>query len=178
MPSEQTMTKEERHADYLWYKSRGICTQCRCRDAMAERTRCPECSFKQSEQNRMKNATPDAKKKHRINENARYQRRKAEGRCINCGKLTDGKVRCNECNRHSYILQKASRQRKGHTTREQRLAMSLCVKCGKRSKMADRTICQECYDVLYNQLVNIVWPADKAYKEARRNGNAKRNSPT
>lgn len=166
MPSESPMTKEEKHNEYLWYKSRGICVSCRHREAMADRTRCPECSYKKFEYDIALHSTDEYRAKHRADAKEKYKRYREAGLCINCGKPSNGKARCDICGHRASVNQLKNRSKK-RPTRAQREILDLCNSCGKNKRMEGRTICSCCYQRLYTHMTTVVWPADREAKRRK-----------
>lgn len=85
---------ERRHEEYMYYKSRGLCPICRKAYAAAGHVSCPECIEKATLRAMKRDkAAVTAKQKQR------YQRRKAEGMCVQCGgrPAIEGKVLCEKC---------------------------------------------------------------------------------
>lgn len=92
---EQQMTaKEQRRAEYLFYKERGLCPICRKARAAPGHTQCAECIYKQVLRG-MKRDKQEAREYARKKREAR----KADGRCVSCGgrPAEDGKTLCKVC---------------------------------------------------------------------------------
>lgn len=108
--------KDERRAGFLRL---GLCPRCKGKlyDGKSE---CPSCL-----------------EKSRARSAARVQRHKAEGKCIRCGK--DGGYRlCDTCGAD-----------KNETDRQRREVLKLrgiCMTCGVRQAIPDRTQCPECLE--------------------------------
>lgn len=80
---------------YYWYKSHGICTQCRCQNAEPGKALCYDCREKATESSRKYSKEHAAEKRQK--QLARYYRLKEEGRCTCCKKPTTNGVYCVEC---------------------------------------------------------------------------------
>lgn len=88
-----------------------------------------------------------------------YMKKRAEGRCIKCGKVDErtanGGARCAECNakvhqnRKPYVRSEEQRQQDNANKREwanMRKAYNLCVACGKKDAhtLSGKRLCLQC----------------------------------
>lgn len=109
----KTYNPTERKAKYEWFKARGICTSCGKEKAFEQMTMCPACLERNSARAfawRMKNQEAAKASNKRC-----YDKKKAEGRCIKCGKPNpnaDQNCRCPKCARDWKIWCKTNRVRK------------------------------------------------------------------
>ena len=77
-------------------------------------------------------------------ERDRRKRRKENGICINCGSKTNGKhLKCDRC--------KEKEREEKRKTREFQRSLNICTRCGQRSAMLGRVLCEECseHDAIY-----------------------------
>lgn len=98
----QDELREDRRKDYHWFKSHGVCVECKHRKAVSGRVLCQECTDRRAARKEAVNADPE--KRERDKERRReYQKRhrermRAAGLCLDCGNpVTDGKYYCPEC---------------------------------------------------------------------------------
>lgn len=105
---------------YNWYKSQGICPQCRTTKVI-NRVICEECQKKNTKQKR-----------------ERAIRFEQEGVCIICGKEkpeSEKKI-CLKCKEKS-----ATRKRQD---RQARKLLGICTECGKQLAISGETLCLSC----------------------------------
>lgn len=83
---------------YRWYKSMGICWRCKLAYAEPGRIYCNPC--KRLEKAKQERRDPGAVKRNASNKERRA-RLKAEGLCVDCGRIkaVEGKTRCFTCER-------------------------------------------------------------------------------
>lgn len=86
-------------SNYQFYKQRGICPYCKKEKPEPGKVACADCAEKM--RNYIANLSPERaaerRAKKRKNSKERYNRRKAEGLCVDCGKPAyNGGVRCYE----------------------------------------------------------------------------------
>lgn len=134
------MTPEERRAKacarhrerYYWYKEHGICVSCGQEEAAPGKVRCEECAAKVTTRRlaayyRQGKAQQAADlQRHKV----RYARRKALGRCTDCGKtVSTGKRLCLDCSlrRHRYDKRFFDAYRRVKTD----FSDGLCCKCNE-----------------------------------------------
>ena len=101
---------EKRKENYEWYKKRGICTRCRRERAFGRFTMCPECLEKNSQHAAEWRMEDPERSKASIRKV--YWKRKAEGRCVDCGQTNPNasiNCRCPTCARDQRIRQKTHR---------------------------------------------------------------------
>jgi len=84
---------------YEWYKSRGICPRCGCKDAVKGKVYCLDCLDKQAVATMQYRATHDTTEKNRVGCRERYYKAKADGLCVRCFKRVarPGKTSCQIC---------------------------------------------------------------------------------
>ena len=125
---------------YEWYKQHHICTSCFKNSAARGKTKCPNCLFEDAEKSKKKRAAlsdeerEDYYNKLRKRKKDLYERRKAEGQCVQCGQRPPlgESVRCGICK------DKARRQAEKHR-----------IKIGQRShdERCEHDVCYNCYGV-------------------------------
>lgn len=93
---------------YYWLKEHGICTVCGQKDAIGKYVVCEDCLYSKQERD-IKNAKRD----YLVAKN-RKQRYKAEGRCIDCGKVRD----TTDANYCSVCREKARKQKREYMRRK------------------------------------------------------------
>lgn len=126
--------------DYVWYKSRGLCTHCRKEKAVDGKTLCLECLIL----NRSYKKKPVDKEVQRERDKAKRAYRKEQGLCVNCGcRPQKHGLLCNKCYR-TVQLRKIKRNA-GKIPRTERVSFGLCYICGAE-KLSDRGVCQSCYE--------------------------------
>ena len=110
-----------------WLKSKGYCVHCGREKAEPGRTRCLACLGWQAEYDASHRTDNDARRQRgALASKARYDRLKAEGVCIDCGKRpAEGGVRCPVCRANRRADYRRRYERTGW--RE----AGLCPKCGK-----------------------------------------------
>lgn len=88
---------------YEYYKSHGICPECGQNKAVEGHVYCVTCAEAQAVCNMIRRArmTPEEKaeeyQKRQPRRKMLYQKRKAQGLCVSCGRPTEGKTRCRRC---------------------------------------------------------------------------------
>lgn len=149
---ESEAKKESRRNSYYFLKSRGICTRCGKEYADLGHTICLDCLEKRRESEAKKfSGLEDAETRHTM-QKERYERLKAAGICIKCGKKKAYEhngikyVRCYEC----YIAtvnkyQKINQKRYNHYA-----DADLCRWCGGE-RVPGRIYCEECLSRLQEQ---------------------------
>ena len=90
-PEERARKQRER---YNGYKAVGICVHCGCEWVEPGHVRCKACAEKNAA---IQLASDPNGEKRRSRQAALRAQRRAEGLCIDCGKPTDGHVRCATC---------------------------------------------------------------------------------
>ena len=145
-------------SNYQFYKARGICPYCKKEKSEPGKVACRSCIDKQkcrkenmSDEER---ALQQARRKELCKQ--RYERKKAAGVCVQCGKVphTPGRTCCAKCaeRRKKYHYPKtpeaAERYREMARTSnkaryEGRKAAGLCTRCGEPAAPG-KTNCEEC----------------------------------
>lgn len=140
-------TMSEAKAEYWFWRNRGRCVRCHCQDALTMNRRkfCGDC----------RDANNQYQREHRNNEASRtvmkehYYRRKAEGKCVDCGKrpATGGAVRCQMCRnaRKRRVAERYQRKSAESAANYPRGANGFCYTCNKRPAMQEKKLCAECY---------------------------------
>lgn len=145
---------------YYYYKEHGICVMCGSSDAMEGHTRCPECSYKEAERQRIRRNTDAYRAKKRDYNKKYYYEKKSKGICTVCKRPTfDGQHKCPSCLNRARKNQAKRRAKNGHITREQKKALGICIRCTKNHALYGKTICQDCYDLLVKQAHENLHPA-------------------
>ena len=126
---------------YNWYKSRGICVQCRRYDAAPGRVRCDVCLEYNAEaamKRRSKMQSVSQAERHR----KLREKRKEQGLCIWCGKPKSSysSVFCVECRIKN---QRKNNARKTGISRSERPLYGMCYRCGNPVYSGDK-LCGEC----------------------------------
>lgn len=129
---------------YEWYKAHGICVKCKKHEAARGHVLCPDC-MDRLRKNYYARVSKETEKEHR-ERNAKakeYERslrakRKAEHRCLNCGKpAKDGDIYCYECGLQvrRKDREKIRRYRAEHPEYEPRIktdfSPGLCSRCNE-----------------------------------------------
>ena len=139
---------EKAKADRAWYKERGICYVCKKRPAFGRFTQCPECLERntiRAAKWRMEN--PDRAKQLCRNT---YYKRKAEGRCVDCGKPNPdagSNCRCPDCALNNRMRQKRN---KVHKVRPE----GICRICDK-PVFPGKKLCEEHWIIAKNRLLAV-----------------------
>lgn len=157
--------------DYEWYKSIGICVQCRKEKAAPHHVRCEVCLEQNlsTQESRRRVGTYRRADRRSYNKTLR-ERRKAAGLCIDCGRpiCSSSKCYCVECRIKN---QKRNERRKEGLNRSERKQYGLCYICGKEA-LPGKAVCKEHYDTLVRNL-EIAGNSDKTIE--RRNQIRKQN---
>ena len=145
-------------SNYQFYKQRGICPYCKKEKPEPGKVSCQHCIDKQKHW--AENMTPEARarKKARTRELAklRYERKKAAGVCVQCGKVqpTPGRTYCAKCaeqrKKYYYVPTPETAEQYRETARaynkaryERRKAAGLCTRCGEPAAPG-KTNCENC----------------------------------
>lgn len=122
-------------------KARGICVKCGQRDAIPEKTLCPDCREKNNQKRRKKKDKPIpgawyARQCERAKELRKA--RIAEGICVKCGKekASPEAQYCHKC--------RARRKELDRAIRDKKIAAGLCVYCGHNKALPGLLSCREC----------------------------------
>ena len=135
-----------------WYAQHGICVACGQNSAEPHRKLCWECLCKSNER-RYKcraNMTEEQKqaerKKDRERLKKRYAERKADGKCVRCGKkpAEPGKVMCTMCLKKDTKRQTEKNRKNGTLPRYMFGDGYHCVTCGKDIDNGKKQ-CDKCY---------------------------------
>lgn len=129
-------------------KAAHICRGCKKQDAytLGGRTYCEECAAKEAERKRRWREADGGEANRRIRRTT-DERRRAEGRCITCGRVKpdDGRVTCAWC------LRKMSEKRRDRMVQSgmnwPRGSNGLCYQCNKREVVKGKRLCAECMAV-------------------------------
>ena len=163
----KTYNPEERRAKYEWYKSRHICVVCNKEPAFENMTMCPACLEKASARAaawREKNP-----EKSKASNKQCYSKKKAEGRCIKCGKLNPNagnNCRCPTCARNWKIWSKTNRV---HRVKPD----GICRMCDK-PVYGDKKLCYEHWKTAKQNLLKVKssnkehpWAMDERARRAK-----------
>lgn len=147
---------EDMRLDYHYFKSHGICTQCRVKDAVNGRSRCPECAEKarivakkikarETPEKRSKRYKYDAEWKNR-----RREKRRSLGLCSDCGGHREDAsyLMCLMCrlNKRVLILDVDKKHVVPPIPRFERHLYGCCVICNKSPLFKETKICIDCYN--------------------------------
>ena len=109
--------KQRKREEYQFYAERGVCPQCRTRDAAFGHAYCQECIDKRKLQIDIRDPGHVIRK---ATKKEQYQQRIAMGLCTDCGKSTkNGRHRCDRClenNRWNYRIWLHNKRMKGGKT--------------------------------------------------------------
>ena len=156
----------EQRAKYEWFKAHHICTACKRERAFENMTMCPACLEK--------NSVYAAKYRERNPEKARaanrrsYAKKKADGRCVDCGKPNPDageNCRCRVCNRDFKIRQNL---RRGHVYKPD----GICRICDK-PVYGEKSLCYEHWVIAKENMLKVrqsneghPWRADEKARRA------------
>lgn len=130
--------------DYKWYKSIGICVQCKKETAAPNRVRCEVCLEQNlaTQEKRRRLGTYKVTDRREYSKLIREKRREA-GLCIYCGKpvCSQSKAFCINCRIKN---QERNEKRKSGIDRSERKQYGLCYICGKAA-MPDKAVCEDHY---------------------------------
>lgn len=130
--------------DYDFYKSIGICPQCRKRPAEPNKVLCLECAEMACvhDQNKRKRHLEHVKKL----DLKKYYRLKEQGICTYCKheKSIPGKTKCKKC--LAKIRYKRQQNRRD-LDRSEWVAHGICYQCGKNQVLPGKGVCSECYKI-------------------------------
>lgn len=131
-----------------WYINAGICYTCKRRPVVKGETRCLICKMDNREKCKVyaKNRSDESRRKQNIKSNARKERLKALGMCVDCGKHTveSGRVRCGICLAKDRERHKQRNIDTGKVTQELRANGIYCNMCCKPICNGEK-LCPECY---------------------------------
>ena len=138
---------------YHWYKAHHICTACFKQAAAPGKTKCFDCLDEDSAKSRLKRAAWNDEQRAAVNakisasNKARYERRKADGMCVQCGRrLPQGtSVRCGICKGKARRVQEERRRKRGQRTYMECLELDNCYNCGG-VPLPGKRLCAECCD--------------------------------
>ena len=144
----RTYNPDERKAKYEWYKARHICVACNRERAFENMTMCPACL----EKNSAKSAIWREKDREKARASSKrcYDRKKAEGRCVKCGKPNPNagnNCRCPACARDWKIW---SRTNRVHRVRPD----GVCIICDK-PVYGDKKLCYEHWTIAKQRLLSV-----------------------
>lgn len=131
-------------SDYQFYKARGICPACKKKKPEPGRAICADCAEYQRKY--VANLSPERamerRAKKRENSKQRYNRRKAAGLCVDCGKpVYNGGVRCYE---HYLRNRRLGRERSERKKLEN--PAGSCKNCDAPA-LPGKKLCQYHYDL-------------------------------
>lgn len=164
------MSKSSEYAaeSYKWYKSRGICVQCRKEFAEIGKTMCPLCLEKKNSQRKLgRENNPDVIERDKIAGRERYHRLKNSGICTQCGKkpvyTKNGHklLYCYEC----WLARKRWNLEHSAARSKHLRECGLCIKCGGE-RVDGKMVCENC-------LANLQEHAKRCFDPFRKE-NAKR----
>ena len=143
--------KRTYHRKYMkerrdWFKSYHFCTECGKQDAytIGGRRLCFDCN----EKFKSRKPTEEVYQRKREKSKERYEKRKSEGLCTNCGKpARKGFTKCLRCS----IKDRERRRDKTIIPRSERREYGLCARCEKKlngqknTDGGDSRLCKACY---------------------------------
>ena len=131
-----------------WRKSIGICTVCGKYPAYRGST-CLICKQDRREYNYGKELTDEQKAKHNEHNKAMREKRKAEGKCVTCGRDLPKyckTINCPECNAHKRRVQSEWEHETGRKMPiELRGNGKYCACCFKPVEIEGNKLCNRCY---------------------------------
>jgi len=144
--------KRTYHRKYMkerrdWFKSYHFCTECGKQDAytIGGRRLCFDCN----EKFKSRKPTEEVYQRKREKSKERYEKRKSEGLCTNCGKpARKGFTKCLRCS----IKDRERRRDKTIIPRSERREYGLCARCEKKlngqknTDGRDSRLCKACYE--------------------------------
>ena len=140
--------KEYQRELYYWYKSHGICYNCKIRPVEEGKARCLVCKMDLRERQKTyrDNMTEDQRDKMRKATNDRKARLRAAGQCVDCGKrpAANGRIRCSVCLRKDRERQKQRNIDRGRIPQELRANGTYCNMCCRPLCNGEK-LCAECY---------------------------------
>ena len=144
-------------------KERHICYQCKQKDAytMNGHLLCADCTEKQNARCRKWMENPENKKKQNARVKEIKDKRRAEHKCIRCGKQID------ENDNHKYcgICRFKERQRYYRKSeRPARVYGVVCWMCNKKPVADGRKVCEECYEKLVKTCKENLFNEDGTHK--------------
>lgn len=137
--------------NYKYYKDHGICPQCGVRVHAPGRVRCEICLAQnaESKRKRFESETPQQHdlRLERMNQYRAKMRaeRKNDGKCIWCGKPLSkySSCFCMDCKAKN---QKNNAKRHIQIPRNERADYGICYRCGKRTTVEGKKLCNVCYE--------------------------------
>lgn len=131
--------------DYEWFKSIGICPKCKKRNMVKGRARCEICLARQAE-NSARYREKHGQSPNRCESMKKLRaKRKAEGKCMYCGKPSINGWSCIDC----WIKEKRryqKRYQKQEIPRTERPKHGMCYICG--SEIESGTLCDKCRETV------------------------------
>lgn len=136
---------------YSAKKKGGVCVSCGEEDAytMNGRSECAECNAARMERYRERWArSAEMREKSKQAHALRYNERKEQHRCTQCGKplsVTRSTQVCKRCRIMFSNAQKKSLHKRGGISRDEAQYYNLCYMCLKKEPLSGRKMCEECY---------------------------------
>lgn len=131
---------------YKFYKSLGICTVCRKFTAIPGKAYCEVCRAKSLERAEKIYSNEEKRKQMLARGRERYNQRKAEGLCIDCGNPTAGGfVCCPECRKIQARRRARKQMEKDGLARSELPDYGICFRCCKNPVMEGKRLCAACY---------------------------------
>lgn len=148
-------SKEYKRETYYFFKSLGICVDCRKYTAVPGKISCEVCALKHSERSRRRweNLSEEEKQEQRRKEGECIKKLKDERKrkklCVSCGRpQTKNSIYCYECR----LKDRRRKARKRALERMDKIPRSklpvhgICYRCTKNQVMEGRHLCAECYE--------------------------------
>lgn len=134
--------------DYLFYKSRGICTHCK-KEKAENGILCLACKMRNREYRGKRD-----KEKQREYDRKRIENARANGLCLTCRTRPQqhGLV-CNRC----YATRLRINARKRTIPRSEWVSYGLCYICGKNELLKGKKVCASCYEVRCKSISKIMY---------------------
>lgn len=149
---------------------RGFCTRCYTERPEPGKKLCFNCANLAATCNYVSRhrhpRTPEEIERDKDRCKSRYQRLKAAGLCVVCGKKPSetGKTACWECRlRRNRICRDIARRKKGSLPLEVFRSGLFCANCGKAKPMAGKKVCPACYAKKLKALGVIKYENDESH---------------
>lgn len=131
-----------------WRKENNVCIECGTRQAEDGYTMCLVCRMDRREINKRYKTSDAELEHHRIHNKQLYDARKAEHKCVNCGKQMPekwDKARCPQCRARVNRNQQKSDREKGVLPKDLMGNGMFCAICAKPVEIYGKKLCNRCY---------------------------------
>jgi len=157
--------RKERREGYKFYKSIGICPSCRKYSAVPGRVYCEVCTEQQRYEEEKRYSKPIKRNRRKESNKKRYDRYKAEGKCIYCGKPKEGNFTgCPKCIKKRKIQRAIRNEKKEGIERSELPNYGICYTCCKNPVMEGKRLCAACYGRSMESL-EIAWCSENSKKQ-------------